>query len=58
MESCRCTQLLAEAAGTPKRWPIDEARMLALGLGSLAFGWQSFQPFRDGLIESDPNMLK
>ena len=58
MESCCHTQLLAEAAGTPKMWPPDEARMLARGLGSSTFGWQSFQPFWDELIESDPNMLQ
>ena len=39
-------------------WPPDEARTLARGLGSSTFGWQSFQPFWDELIESDPNMLQ
>lgn len=57
MEAACQTQLLAEAAGTPKQWPAGDARMIALGLGSPTFGWSSFQPFFDEIIDSDPDLL-
>ena len=50
-------QLLAEAAGTPRRWPEEAARGVAKVLGSAAFGWSSFQPLWDEIVESDPDLL-
>ncbi len=54
--SCRA-QLLAEAAGTPVMWKADEARMMVGALGNSQFGWASFQPFWDEIVESDPDLL-
>ena len=54
--SCR-VQLLAEAAGSPVLWQPDEARMMVAALGTPEFGWGSFQPFWDEIIESDPELL-
>ena len=51
-------QLLAEAAGEPARWPDESARRLAAGLGSPEFGWLSFQPLWDEIVESDPDLLR
>ncbi len=57
MERACQVQLLAEAAGTPEIWPDAEARALARGQGSAMFGWLSFQPTWDEIIESDPDLL-
>lgn len=55
--SCQ-TQLLAEAAGTPKQWPAELARALAASLGSPMFGWSSFQTLWDEIIESEPELTQ
>jgi len=57
MNRCCESQLLAEAAGTPKLWPQEDARWLASILGSLMFGWLSFQTLWDEIIASDPDLL-
>ncbi len=57
MEASCQAQLLAEAVGKPKQWPVDDARLIALGLGSPTFGWSSFQPTWDEIIESDPDLV-
>lgn len=57
MEQACQVQLLAEAAGTPERWPDDAARALANGTGSHPFGWLSFQTLWDEIIASDPDLL-
>lgn len=57
MEASCHTQLLAEAAGTPKQWPAESARGLARGLGSSLFGWSSFQTLWDEIIASDPDLV-
>ena len=54
-------QLLAEAAGSPQRWPDEMARGLSAGLGSAEFGWLSFQtvwdrsPKRTRTCSTDPD---
>ncbi len=58
MDKACHVQLLAEAAGEPKRWPDDAARRLAAGLGSPDFGWLSFQTLWDEIVESDPDLLR
>lgn len=50
-------QLLVEAAGQAERWPDEMARGLSRGLGSPEFGWLSFQPMWDEIIESDPDLF-
>ncbi len=56
-------QLLVEAAGAgsdgpeAKRWPEEMARGLSRGLGSPEFGWLSFQPMWDELVETDPDLF-
>lgn len=57
MDQACHAQLLAEAAGTPERWPDGMARGLAAGLGSANFGWLSFQTVWDEIIVSDPDLL-
>ena len=58
MNRCCETQLLAEAAGTPKLWPADRARGIAAALGSPMFGWLSFQTLWDEVIASDPALIE
>lgn len=58
MDRCCASQLLAEAAGTPKHWPVELARNIARGLASPQFGWQSFQTLWDEIIESDPDLVE
>lgn len=50
-------QLLAEAAGSPQRWPDEMARGLSAGLGSAEFGWLSFQTVWDEIAETDPDLF-
>lgn len=57
MNRCCESQLLAEAAGTPARWPDEDARWLASVLGSPMFGWLSFQTLWDEIIASDPDLV-
>lgn len=57
MEAACDIQLMAEAAGTPERWPEAQARGLAGALGSPMFGWSSFQPMWDDLIATDSSFL-
>jgi ribulose-5-phosphate 4-epimerase/fuculose-1-phosphate aldolase len=58
MNRCCEAQLMAEAVGTPKHWPADEARGVAAALGSPTFGWQSFQTLWDEIIVSDPDLVE
>jgi len=37
-------------------WQPDEARMMVAALGTSEFGWASFQPFWNEIIESDPDL--
>jgi ribulose-5-phosphate 4-epimerase/fuculose-1-phosphate aldolase len=55
-QACQ-VQLLAEAAGTPERWPDPLARALVGALGSHEFGWMSFQTLWDDIIDSDPDLF-
>jgi ribulose-5-phosphate 4-epimerase/fuculose-1-phosphate aldolase len=57
MERSSQTQLMAQAAGTPKLWPAPVARALAGSLGSPMFGWSSFQTLWDDIIVSDPDLV-
>ena len=58
MERCCHAQLLAEAAGKPKLWPLEAARGFAKGLGTPAFGWMSFQPLWDEIIAAEPDLVE
>lgn len=55
-QACR-VQLLAEAAGTPERWPEPLARALVGALGSHDFGWMAFQTLWDEISETDPDLF-
>ena len=55
--ACR-VQLLAEAAGTPERWPDEMARGLKMALGSPEFCWLSFQPLWDELVAAGGDFLE
>jgi ribulose-5-phosphate 4-epimerase/fuculose-1-phosphate aldolase len=57
MERACQVQLLAEAAGTPERWPEEAAAALQRGTGSPGFGWLSFQTLWDEIIVSDPDLF-
>lgn len=57
MNRCCESHLLAEAAGSPERWPVADARWLASTLGSTMFGWLSFQTLWDEIIASDPDLV-
>jgi len=57
MDRCCRAQLLAEAAGTPTLWSLEDARWLASVLGSPTFGWLSFQTLWDDIIASDPDLV-
>lgn len=54
--ACR-TQLMAEAVGTPKRWPDASARGIARSIGSPSFGWASFQPLWDEILAAHPELV-
>ena len=57
MDRCCRAQLLAEAAGTPTLWSLEDARWLASVLGSPTFGRLSFQTLWDDIIASDPDLV-
>ncbi|MEZ5559734.1 MAG: class II aldolase/adducin family protein [Pseudomonadales bacterium] len=50
-------QLLASAAGEPKRWPEEMARGLKQALGSPEFAWLSFQTLWDELLAEGSDFL-
>ena len=55
MERCCQSQLLAEAAGTPKLIRPDVAKMTAEQVGSPVAGWFSFQSIWDKMIADFPD---
>ena len=55
MERCCQSQLLAEAAGTPKLIRPDVAKMTAEQVGSAVAGWFSFQSIWDKMIADFPD---
>ncbi|MDM0077060.1 class II aldolase/adducin family protein [Variovorax sp. J2P1-59] len=57
MNRCCESQLMAEAAGKPTHWPVEDARWLASVLGAPTFGWLSFQTLWDDIIASDPDLV-
>lgn len=50
-------QLLAEAAGTPEKWPAEMAQGLKRSLGSPEFCWLSFQTLWDELVAEESDFL-
>ena len=58
MEKCCQSQLLAEAAGTPKRIDDKVAEETAKEVGSSLAGWFSFQPLWERIINEQPDFLK
>jgi ribulose-5-phosphate 4-epimerase/fuculose-1-phosphate aldolase len=58
MESCCRSQLLAEAAvGGPRLIDDADATLTARQVGSPRFGWFSFQPLYDWIVEEEPDLL-
>ena len=54
--SCQA-QLLAEAAGTPKQIPAEDARYTREQIGGPLAGWFSFSPLWDEIVRSDPDLF-
>jgi ribulose-5-phosphate 4-epimerase/fuculose-1-phosphate aldolase len=55
--SCQA-QLLAEAAGTPKRIAPEHARYTRNETGHALAGWFSFQPLWDEIVRTDPDLFE
>ncbi|HET9092264.1 MAG TPA: class II aldolase/adducin family protein [Acidimicrobiales bacterium] len=55
--SCQ-VQLLAEAAGTPKRIDPEMAALTATQVGSHLTGWFSFQPLYQRIVKEQPDLLE
>ena len=57
MDNAARTQLLAEAAGTPKPIPHDIAKLTASQVGTHKGGYFSFQPLWDFIVAAEPDLL-
>jgi ribulose-5-phosphate 4-epimerase/fuculose-1-phosphate aldolase len=57
MERTCQTQLLAEAAGTPRLIRPEVAETTALQTGSHRAGWSQFQPLYDQIVAEEPDLL-
>lgn len=51
-------QLLAEAAGTPRKIPEDSAAGISRTLGAPYYGWLSFQALYDAVLADEPDFLE
>lgn len=58
MDRCCQSQLLAEAAGTPKLIEAGEAEKTRGQVGSELGGWFSFQPLFDRIVQEQPDLLE
>jgi ribulose-5-phosphate 4-epimerase/fuculose-1-phosphate aldolase len=56
-ERCAQAQLLAMAAGTPKRVPHASAVYTRENAGSAAVGWTHFQPLWQEICRTDPDLF-
>jgi hypothetical protein len=57
MESCCHTQLLAEAAGTPKLIGREAALQVRGEQGGGIAGWFTFQPLWEMIVAEQPDLL-
>ena len=57
MDNAAQTQLLAEAAGTPKPIPHEIAKLTASQVGTHRGGYFSFQPLWDWIVAAEPDLL-
>lgn len=57
MDNAARTQLLAEAAGTPRPIAPDVARLTAGQVGTHRGGYFSFQPLWDFIVAAEPDLL-
>jgi ribulose-5-phosphate 4-epimerase/fuculose-1-phosphate aldolase len=57
MERSAQAQLLAEAAGTPRLIPAEDARYTREQIGTPLAGWFSFSPLWDEIVRSDPDLF-
>src|SRR5438309_104982 len=57
MDNAARTQLLAEAAGTPKPIPHEVAKLTASQVGTHKGGYFSFQPLWDWITEAEPDLF-
>jgi ribulose-5-phosphate 4-epimerase/fuculose-1-phosphate aldolase len=58
MDRCCRSQLLAEAAGTPRPIDADHARKTRGQVGSELAGWFSFQPLYERIVREEPDLLE
>jgi ribulose-5-phosphate 4-epimerase/fuculose-1-phosphate aldolase len=58
MDRCCHTQLLAEAAGTPRLIDPDDARKTRGQVGSERAGWFNFQPLFARIAREEPDLLE
>jgi ribulose-5-phosphate 4-epimerase/fuculose-1-phosphate aldolase len=56
MDNAARTQLLAEAAGTPKPIPHQIAKLTASQVGTHRGGYFSFQPLWDWIVAAEPDL--
>lgn len=57
MDNAAHAQLLAEAAGAPKRIAPDIARLTASQVGTHTGGYFSFQPLWEWIVAAEPDLL-
>jgi len=57
MERTAQAQLLAEAAGTPKLIPAEDARYTREQIGNPLAGWFSFTPLWEEIVRTDPDLF-
>lgn len=57
MDNAARTQLLTEAAGTPKPIAHDVAKLTASQVGTHRGGYFSFQPLWDSIVAAEPDLL-
>ncbi|MDH5675730.1 MAG: class II aldolase/adducin family protein [Myxococcales bacterium] len=58
MDRCCQTQLLAEAAGTPKLIGEEDAARTHGQVGSEGAGWLNFQPLYSMIVREEPDLLE
>jgi ribulose-5-phosphate 4-epimerase/fuculose-1-phosphate aldolase len=57
LENACQAQLLAEAAGTPRRIPTDVARLTASQVGNEVGSFYAFQPYWDVVSDEEPDLF-
>jgi hypothetical protein len=58
MERTCQSQLLAEAAGTPKKINPENAKLTCQQIGNRLAGWFQFQPLYARIVKEQPDLLE